>query len=269
MKFKFTLGAPIIRFDNPHAGQGVSQLPHINIDPTGVPRARNPHIAVPQSLIQCADVIDKCLKKVSEALFIVAIVTDGIRILAAIYEDVTSDNNHILPHKTIETIASIAGGWSGAAAGATAGSLVGAKIGVCVGSLFGGVGAVIGAPIGAIVGSFAGAFAGGLLGSYLAENGAKAGLEYIEANHLTLKLWMEVFLAFANYIANPGLLVNEVAEGLLTPNDPDKTKKAVSILKGAGVGALVGVPLGPPGVIAGSIVGGAVGAVMTVKKWFF
>lgn len=257
------LGAPIIRFDNPHGGKDISKLPHINIDPTGAPNANNPHIAVPQSLISCADTIDKYLKKISNALLVIALVTDGIRILAAIYEDATSKNNYILPHKTIETISSIAGGWSGAALGAKTGALVGAKIGTCIGSFFGGVGAVIGAPIGAIVGSFAGAFAGGLLGSYLAENGAKIGLDYIEANGLKLDAWDETFFV---YVTNPALLVKEVVEGLSDPTDPTKYGKAVSIVKGAAVGAAIGSPIGPIGTITGAVVGGAVGA---VKKWFF
>jgi hypothetical protein len=120
----------------------------------------------------CADKIDKFLKKISESLFIVAVITDGIRILAAICEDLSNNNKEDFPNCTIKTIASIAGGWNGAALGASSGALMGEKVGTCISSFIGGVGAVIGSPIGAIVGSFVGAFAGGLLGSFLAENSA-------------------------------------------------------------------------------------------------
>ncbi|CAF1321391.1 unnamed protein product [Didymodactylos carnosus] len=255
----FNLGAPIIRFDNPHGGKGVSQFPHINIDPNGVPNARNPHIKVPKSLIACADKVDKVLKGVSKALLVVALVTDGLRICAAIYEDMTSDDNHILPHQTIKTIASIAGGWSGGAVGATGGALLGAKIGACVGSLFGGVGAVIGTPIGAIVGGIAGGIAGGLLGSYLAEEGAQKGLDYFEANAAE---WNDYFITATQALINPSGLVNEIVKG----DNPEKVKEAKGALIGMGVGAAVaagmtyGTVLGPFGTIAG----GAVGAIYGV-----
>lgn len=108
-------GAPIIRFDMPHRG---ADFPHINIDPNGFPRRGNPHISVPKGLIECASKIDKCLKLAGKALFIIAIVTDGCRILGAIYED-RNDKEHILPHKTIKTIAEIAGSWSLGLAGAS------------------------------------------------------------------------------------------------------------------------------------------------------
>ncbi|XP_054155580.1 uncharacterized protein LOC128954041 [Oppia nitens] len=161
-------GAPIIRFDNPHGGKGVSQSPHINIDPKGFSNANNPHIRVPASLIDCADKVDKILKGVSKWLTIAAVIIDGVRICAAIYEDCTADDNHVLPMRTIRTIAEIAGGWIGGAIGAKCGAVLGAAIGACVGSLFGGVGAVIGAPIGAIIGGLVGGTVGGLLGRYLA-----------------------------------------------------------------------------------------------------
>lgn len=98
----------------PHKG---ADYPHINIDPNGFPAAANPHIKVPTGLIECASKIDKCLKVAGNALFIAAIVTDGYRILAAIYED-RNDKEHTVPHKTIKTVAEIAGGWTLGLAGA-------------------------------------------------------------------------------------------------------------------------------------------------------
>jgi hypothetical protein len=77
----------------------------------------------------CADKIDKFLKKISESLFIVAVITDGIRILAAICEDLSNNNKEDFPNCTIKTIASIAGGWNGAALGASSGALMGEKVG--------------------------------------------------------------------------------------------------------------------------------------------
>lgn len=83
-----SVGAPTIRFDT-----GQNSVPHININPKGKPRASDPHIQVPEGVIEGAKVINKTLKYVGTSLTVAAIVIDSYRIGCALKDDLYIRDN--------------------------------------------------------------------------------------------------------------------------------------------------------------------------------
>ncbi|XP_012342034.1 uncharacterized protein LOC105735451 [Apis florea] len=81
-------GAPTIRFDT---GQKTS--PHININPQGRPRTSDPHIQVPEGVIEGAKAINTTLKYVGAGLTIAAVVVDSYRIGRAFKDDLYIRDN--------------------------------------------------------------------------------------------------------------------------------------------------------------------------------
>ncbi|CAF0835570.1 unnamed protein product [Adineta steineri] len=81
-------GLSIIRFDNPHRG---ADFHHINIDPHGYPNRANPHIEVSKKVIQGAKVAHTTLEYVGRGLLVVSLITDGVRLVKAIHDDINVD----------------------------------------------------------------------------------------------------------------------------------------------------------------------------------
>ncbi|XP_076661196.1 uncharacterized protein LOC143365163 isoform X2 [Halictus rubicundus] len=212
IKNGYRSGKAIIRFDT---GKNTGTNPHINIDPRGYPSRKNPHIAVPEGVVNGAKVLNSSLYYVGIALTIASVTVETWRIGCAIRDDIfvnkhadkmiqeleysrkklkktiERDNNveKILkdtkrakkaPVKTIKTVASVAGGWSGGFAAGGGGAWAGAGTGATIGSLFGPAGAAVCAPIGAVMGAIGLGIAGGIAGSTLGENAAEAGLTLLD-----------------------------------------------------------------------------------------
>jgi hypothetical protein len=156
----------VIRVDQPRTGS-----PHLNINPklTGVP---DPHTPISGGTLKALGTAGKTLDAISSVAKPVAIVTDVVRIGAAVQADGGTIGN-----ETIKTSASVAGGWGGAMAGAAIGAEGGAYVGGAIGVWAGGAGAVPGAAIGGFVGGLGGGIAGSFGGSWLGETAAETVIE--------------------------------------------------------------------------------------------
>lgn len=161
------VGAAVIRLD---IADKKTRYPHININPnlTGVD---DPHIRISPTTLKVAGGAARTLEAFGKVARPVAIVTDTIRLGAAIHAD-----GNTIGKNTAVTAGSVAGGWAGAAAGGFAGAKGGAVAGAFVGAFFGGIGAVPGAAIGGFVGGLGGSIAGAFVGSAAGEAAAEAAV---------------------------------------------------------------------------------------------
>jgi RHS repeat-associated protein len=153
------VGEWVVRADQAHAK---APVPHINVNPkmTGVP---DPHTAIVggEKTLKGLEMTGKSLDAIGKFAKPVAIITDVVRIGDAINSDGGKIGNN-----TIQTTASVAGGWAGASFGAQTGGATGAYIG----SFFGpGPGTAVGGFVGAIIGGVAGSFGGSWAGEKAAQ----------------------------------------------------------------------------------------------------
>ncbi|XP_069669678.1 uncharacterized protein C13G5.2-like isoform X1 [Periplaneta americana] len=154
-------GEWVMRFDKPHEKVDFS---HINFNKkfTGV---KDPHIPVPDSVITAASSVSSAVQTVGTGLYYVSVVTDGVRLVSAINDDMSGNKQKQTP----KVVGSIAGSTAGGYAGVVAGNTVGAWVGGTIGSIFGGVGAAPGAVIGSMIGGFFGGIGGSSVGSAVGE----------------------------------------------------------------------------------------------------
>ncbi|MDQ3255756.1 MAG: hypothetical protein M3R15_17970, partial [Acidobacteriota bacterium] len=133
-------GETVVRFDGLHKN---APTPHINIDrrPPGI---KDPPTPISSHSLRVAGSTARTLEALSKVARPVAIITDTVRLGAAIHAD-----GNTVGKNTAVTAGSVAGGWAGAAGGAW----LGAKGGAMAGAAIGGV-------IGGIVGGIGGAFLG-------------------------------------------------------------------------------------------------------------
>lgn len=159
------VGDAVIRFDTPDKK---TRYPHININPklTGV---ADPHTRISPTTLKVVGGTARTLEAFGKVARPVAIVTDVVRLGAAVHAD-----GDTIGKNTAVTAGSVAGGWAGAAAGGLVGAKGGAMAGAAIGAFFGGVGAVPGAAIGGFVGGLAGSIAGAFVGSAAGEAAAGA-----------------------------------------------------------------------------------------------
>ncbi len=160
------VGEWLIRADQPHKG---ANYEHINVNPN-LTGQKDPHTPIPggSKTLNALESTGKTLDAVGKIAKPAAIAIDAVRIADAIHED-----GGQIGDKTIETSASVAGGWAGAFAGAAVGSKAGSFIGGGIGAFFFGAGAVPGAGIGGFIGGLVGGVAGAMGGSAAAESAAK------------------------------------------------------------------------------------------------
>ncbi|MBL7851126.1 MAG: fibronectin type III domain-containing protein [Cyclobacteriaceae bacterium] len=159
----------VVRVDQPH---GSTNTPHVNVNPklTGVP---DPHTPISTGTLKTLGAAGKTLEGISAVAKPVAVVTDVVRIGAAVQADGGTVGN-----ETIKTTSSVAGGWAGAWAGASIGATGGAKVGGLIGTAIEpGGGTVVGGAIGGFVGGLGGGIAGAFGGSWLAEKTAETVIE--------------------------------------------------------------------------------------------
>lgn len=182
----------MIRFNNPSTGTK-SDFHRICIDPKGVSNQANPHIPVSAGTVAAAQRMQTCLRVTGKALFVISLVTSGVRIVKSIYDEITIDEE-------IEALLQIVSGLeedlngnalSGSERSDTEDALEFAKqllskarhnkshagektllTVVCIGGEFGGaaLGGLAGAQAGAMAGACAGpvgAVAGAVIGSVL------------------------------------------------------------------------------------------------------
>ncbi|CAF2762226.1 unnamed protein product [Rotaria sp. Silwood2] len=210
---------PIIRFDNPHKG---ADFHHINIDPKGYPNKLNPHIEVSGKVIQGAKVANTTLKYVGRGLLVVSLITDGVRFIKAVWDDVNVEEEinfykeairelrqHLEEEKDGEKrkdireiveyleaclkeaqrsktvpykTITVSASIAGGWIGGAGGAAGGAWLGTEIGA---GIGATLG-PVGAAVGAPIGAVVGGLIGGIAGGITGSIAIEYIAHELLQL-----------------------------------------------------------------------------------
>ncbi len=215
----YLLGLPIIRFDNPHKG---ADFHHINIDPKGYPNMKNPHIEVSGKVIQGAKVANTTLKYAGRGILVVSIITDGVRLVKAIYDDVNveeeinfyrqaikelrqylegeknqekrKDTQEIVEYleaclkeaqrsKTVPyKTIKVGASIAGGWIGGAGGAVGGAWAGTEIGAAIGAVGGPPGAAVGGVVGAVVGSIAGGIAGGIT----GSIAIEYIAHELLQL-----------------------------------------------------------------------------------
>jgi RHS repeat-associated protein len=155
------VGIDVVRIDKPH---GKVKTPHINVN-EAVTGVKDPHTPISNTALKSLGSTGKTLYIISKVAKPLAILTDAVRIGAAVNAD-----GGVIGDNAMTTTASVAGGWAGAWGGAT----LGAKGGAVVGSFFGpGPGTAVGGFVGGIGGGLIGAFGG----SWLSEKAVETVIE--------------------------------------------------------------------------------------------
>lgn len=150
------VGDWLVRVDGPHAN---APEPHFNYNPelTGLD---DPHYQMSEATFEALGESARFLEAANKIAIPLAVTIDSVRLVSAINEDIRTEGT--LGPRTLQTGASVAGGWGGAYGGAVIGAEMGAAFGGVVGSFV----PVLGNVVGAGVIGFAGGLVGGIGGAY-------------------------------------------------------------------------------------------------------
>uniref|UniRef100_A0A336LV94 DNA-directed RNA polymerase III subunit RPC8 n=1 Tax=Culicoides sonorensis TaxID=179676 RepID=A0A336LV94_CULSO len=141
-----TLGKwAVIKFSAPAKGADSKSTFHrINVNPRGFPNKTDPHIKVPENIVNLAGPVQTVLKVTSYGLFAAAILSTGAVLLDA-YLDQEKSFTEALNYETAK--------WTGSSFGGYAGATIGAAVGTAA---LGPVGGVVGAVGAGMYGSYVG-----------------------------------------------------------------------------------------------------------------
>jgi hypothetical protein len=140
----------VLRLDTPHAGAPYN---HININPhiSGRP---DPHLKLPPGGLAAGEGMAKfctAVNKINKVAVPLAIAVDVVVTGVAVKHDIDNGTSR----NTVETVASVAGGWGGGYGGAVGGAALGTAICPGIGTIFGGIIGAIGGGIEGSIGASA------------------------------------------------------------------------------------------------------------------